>query len=141
MGLPKMISSKPTMRHDDMRLKDLTDPLGATGVTTSQTDPVGIPPPQGAIRLSSILLPDPMLDRYINQQASYEYHDQIQSAVDHYLKGTADGGWKLLPPRPQGNGQMMVFGKGYSKLIVVLRKNPRDANIVLISVTATIPAE
>jgi hypothetical protein len=107
-----------------------THPLAVAGLTAMEWDPGGFRPPAGAVRRMGL---QRVVEDYLEQTAEYECDRYADFAAGHYRDSLARAGFALRKEGPEpGGGRIMIFTKDAEQVVIVLRKNPPSAKIVVI---------
>ncbi len=131
------ISPGPTTRPGDDEPLSFDSPLSAAGLTSYTGDPGGIVPAPGSRRVFGF---ERRMARQVEQQARYELVGSPEAVVAHYEAEMARLGYEKLKDAVQPDGRRaIVFGKRDGWATVSLRKDARNAKMVIIAVTAVSP--
>ena len=99
--------------------------------------PDDVPPPTGAKRLAGVLRGD---DKNLQEEASYRFPGLPQKIVEHYKRVLSGVGYALSEdshsvegsPGGRGGDRTLVFFSGQKRAILYLRKDAKEANIVIV---------
>ena len=134
--LPMKEKESATQAVDPMGLLGESSDLG--GLRKMDSDPLELPPPQGASRrycFAGIAYGE---RRHL---ASYDYAGTIQSAADHYSRLMEGRGFQKRVDRSQeGLSRQFVFSKDRIKVTLALRKKDTQADLVSILLAVWQPA-
>ena len=113
------------------------NPLSAVGFGRLEGHPDDVPPPTGAKRLAGVLRGD---DKNLQEEASYRFPGLPQKIVEHYKRVLSGVGYALSEdshsvegsPGGRGGDRTLVFFSGQKRAILYLRKDAKEANIVIV---------
>ncbi len=137
-GSPRTASPGPaTAPGEDAEPFSLDSPLAGAGLTDFAGDPGGILPVPSARRVFGY---ERRLVGQVERQARYEYVGSRESVASHYQAELTRLGYENLKDSVGPDGRRaMVFGKRGAWATVSLRRDARNAKIVIIAVTAVSP--
>lgn len=107
---------------------------GELAVESSEEDPVGFAPPSDANGRRAYVMPDSSV------VALYEWAGTVEAAAHHYRQTLQGAGYELLDASADESSWTYLKFGGPRRVIVALRKDPRDARMVEIQVTVIRPA-
>ncbi|MFP4105976.1 MAG: hypothetical protein ACLFVU_07785 [Phycisphaerae bacterium] len=118
---------------------NLFDPLRELGLNRVEEDPGNFPPPAGATRSRAF---EKQFRGERTLHAAYYLQGDLLQAAEHYRRLAAERDFKLVRNSEADNGVLtLLFLRDQSRLRVVLRKSPRNAKMVILSVLFTRPVD
>lgn len=108
--------------------------IAAMGLEKTDSDPMGLKPPSGAVRVRSYRQ---RLKDGMQEFASYDYVGAPDLAMDHYTRLLKDRGFSRAGRTGMPEAPLEVFSSADSQVAVRLRKHAKNLNMSELTVKVT----